>query len=67
MTPQQTLRLYTNLDLDTELDSPNNKRFPSQMGKNFSFCNSCFGSLQLDEAYANEIIHDIHKANTLFR
>ena len=35
--------------------------------KNFSFCKSCFRSLQLEEAHANEINHDIHLANTLFQ
>ena len=36
------------------------------MGKNFSFCNSRFRSLQPELARANEIIHNIHLANTLF-
>ena len=35
--------------------------------KNFSFCKSRFRSLQLEEADANEINHDIHLANTLFQ
>ena len=38
------------------------------VGKNnFSFCKSRFRSLQLEEAHANEINHDIHLANTLFQ
>ena len=35
--------------------------------KNYSFCKSRFCSLQLEEAHANEINHDIHLANTLFQ
>ena len=35
------------------------------MGKNFSFSNYRYHSLQLEEAHANEINHDIHLANTL--
>ena len=31
-----------------------------------SFWNSRFRSLQLEEAYANELKYDIHPANTLF-
>ena len=33
----------------------------------FLFCKSLFCSLQLEEAQANEINHDIHLANTLFQ
>ena len=35
--------------------------------KNFSFCKSCFRSLQLEEAHVSEINHDIHLVNTLFQ
>ena len=35
--------------------------------KNFWYCKSRFRSLQLEEAHANEIGHDIHLANTLFQ
>ena len=35
------------------------------MPSDFSFCYSRFRSLQLEEAHANEINHDIHLANTL--
>ena len=37
------------------------------VGKHFSFCKSRFRSLQLEEAHANEINHDIHLTNTLFQ
>ena len=40
---------------------------PAVGKKNFSFCKSRFRSLQLEEADANEINHDIHLANTLFQ
>ena len=40
---------------------------PAVGKKNFSFCKSRFRSLQLEEAHANEINHDIHLANTLFQ
>ena len=40
---------------------------PAVGKKNFSFCKSSFRSLQLEEANANEINHDIHLANTLFQ
>ena len=44
------------------------REFESRCGmKKFSFCKSRFRSLQLDEAHANEINHDIHLANTLFQ
>ena len=33
----------------------------------YSFCKSSFCTLQLEEAHANEINHDIHLANTLFQ
>ena len=46
----------------------NGCEFESRCGeKNFSFCKSRFRSLQLEEAHANEINHDIHLANTLFQ
>ena len=35
--------------------------------KNSSFCKSPFRSLQLKEAHASEINHDIHLVNTLFQ
>ena len=37
------------------------------VGKNLSFWNYRFRSLQLEEAHANEINHDIHFVNTLFK
>ena len=40
---------------------------PAVGKKDFSFCRSRFRSLQLEEAHANEINHDIHLANTLFQ
>ena len=40
---------------------------PAVDKKNFSFCKSRFRSLQLEEAHANEIKHDIPLANTLFQ
>ena len=50
---------------------PQNRRVvssnPDVGKKNFSFCKSRFRSLQLEEAHANEINHDIHLANTLFQ
>ena len=50
---------------------PQDPRFvsssPAVGKKNFSFCKSRFRSLQLEEAHANEINHDIHLANTLFQ
>ena len=40
---------------------------PAVGKKNFWFCKSRFRSLQLEEAHAHEINHDIHIANTLFQ
>ena len=42
------------------------RELESRLGKNFSFCNSRFSSLQPELARANEINHNIHLANTLF-
>ena len=44
------------------------REFESRCGQEeFLFCKSCFRSLQLEEAHANEINHDRHLANTLFQ
>ena len=40
---------------------------PAVDKKNFPFCKSSFRSLQLEEAHANEINHELHLANTLFQ
>ena len=40
---------------------------PAVGKKNFSFCESRSSILQLEEAHANEINHDIHLANALFQ
>ena len=44
------------------------REFESRYGQQeFSFCKSRFRSLQLEEAHANELNHDIYLANTLFQ
>ena len=44
------------------------RAFESRCGQDvFSFCKSRFRSLQQEEAHANEINHDKHLANTLFK
>ena len=48
------------------LHIPRVVRSSHTVGKNFSFRNARFRSLQLEEAHANEINHDIHLANVLY-
>ena len=45
------------------------REFESRCGQEgfFSFCRSRSRSLQLEEAYANAINHDMNLANTLFQ